>query len=376
MKFKIKRDHFAHGLKNVIGVITSKLSIEIRGNVLLEADDGILTLTTTNLDQRIRVRVPASVACMGSVTLPARRLAEIVATLGGVEVEVTRAEKMPHKVQLACGPSVFLINGVSAADFPPRQWAKAANTFELSAGALARSLRMVAFAQSRDEARVVFHSVLLERANGKLNVVACDGRRLARSTVIAEGASSDGTILLPFRTVTLLLSLLDEAEKVTIARGAQGLEITLDHPIGTNTRHAGPTILFSREVSGSYPDYKRVIPQKSLFTFEIDRARFEESLHRVSLVTAPGNPVVAIVFEDNRVTFVADTTGVGDSEEVIQASHPIQNLRVRFNPAYLRECLSAVAEERVTLTLSDHLTPAVIRSGSTFECVVMPVSGS
>jgi DNA polymerase-3 subunit beta len=216
MKLKINRDHFATGLAQVLNVVGSKASMPILSNVLIEAEKDHVSLTTTNLDLAIRCRIKAEVKEGGSVTLPVRRLATIVRELPNLDVSLDSTPN--HQVKLASGGSNFRIMGLGREEFPPLPEFGEEKACTLEQGELATMLRSVAYAQSTDETRYILNGVYLSFKEGKLTLVATDGRRLALvSKEMDVPAALAGAIILPAKTVAELLRLLDKGEKVKIS---------------------------------------------------------------------------------------------------------------------------------------------------------------
>ncbi len=104
MKFKINRDHFSNGLAQVLNVVGSKATMPILSNVLIEAEDEYLSLTTTNLDLGIRCRIKATVTETGAITLPVRRLATIVRELPTLDVDLETTSAHQVKIPMPAPP--------------------------------------------------------------------------------------------------------------------------------------------------------------------------------------------------------------------------------------------------------------------------------
>ena len=117
MKFKINKDHFSNGLQQVLNVVGTRAAMPILGNVLIEAETGHLSLTTTNLDIGIRCRITADIEAEGSITLPVRKLATIVKELPQKEVHVEVASN--NQAKITSGGSLFKVMGIGTEDFPP-----------------------------------------------------------------------------------------------------------------------------------------------------------------------------------------------------------------------------------------------------------------
>ena len=130
MKFKINQDHFSNGLQQVLNVVASRSTMPILSNVLIEAEEGHISLTTTNLDLGIRCRIKAEVSDTGSITLPVRKLATIVKELPVNEVFLETSKK--NQVKITSGGSLFKIMGISSEEFPPLPTFENRKVFDLS----------------------------------------------------------------------------------------------------------------------------------------------------------------------------------------------------------------------------------------------------
>src|SRR3954451_8992776 len=215
MKFKINRDHFANGLAQVLNVVGSKATMPILSNVLIEAEKDHISLSTTNLDLGIRCKIKAEVKETGAVTLPVKRLATIVRELPNVDVSLDASPN--HQVKLTSGGSTFRIMGIGKEEFPPLPEFGEEKAYSLEQTELATMLKSVAYAQSTDETRYILNGVYFNFKDGKLSLVATDGRRLALvSKELEVPASSAGAIILPAKTVSELTRLLDKGEKLKI----------------------------------------------------------------------------------------------------------------------------------------------------------------
>ena len=215
MKFKINRDHFSNGLQQVLNVVGSKATMPILSNVLIEAEKDHISLITTNLDLGIRCRIKAEVKEMGSVTLPVKRLATIVRELPNVDVGLDSTPN--HQVKLTSGGSQFKIMGIGKEEFPPLPEFGDEKSFALEQSELVNMLTCVAYAQSADETRYILNGVYFNFRDGKLSLVATDGRRLALiSKELEFPAGSAGSIILPAKTVAELLRLLTKGAKVKV----------------------------------------------------------------------------------------------------------------------------------------------------------------
>ena len=215
MKFKISKDVFLEGLQKVQHVVSSRTTLPILSNVLLVAKDGRLVFTTTDLDVGITGSVEAAIDKEGATTLPAKRLVSIVKELPSSEVEVTVDAK--NYATIKSGPSTFKIIGLSDSEFPPLPDFEGAKTFKIPQADLKNGLKKTAFAISTDETRYVLNGIFASFREGKLALVATDGRRLAMADTDLEfPASHETDVIIPSKAVQEIQRLLGDAGEVEV----------------------------------------------------------------------------------------------------------------------------------------------------------------
>ncbi len=371
MKFKINRDHFSNGLAQVLNVVGSKAAMPILSNVLIEADKDQISLSTTNLDLGIRCRIKAEVKEGGSVTLPVKRLATIVRELPNVDVTVDTGAN--HQVKIASGGSNFRIMGIGADEFPKLPDTGDDKTFTLGQDELAGMLGNVAYAQSTDETRYILNGVYFNFKDGKLALVATDGRRLALvSRELPVPAGSAGAIILPAKTVAELLRLLGKGDKLRISFNERRAAFQID----TDKDSSGLTdaiYLFSKVVEGNYPNYQQVIPKETHQRIKLEREFFLQCVHRAALVTSEKSNSVKIRLSANKLDLSASSPDFGESHESLAIDYSGPELQVAFNPQFIMDPLRALTKDEVFFELKDEVSPGVFKTLESFVCVIMPV---
>jgi DNA polymerase-3 subunit beta len=371
MKFKINRDHFSNGLAQVLNVVGSKAAMPILSNVLIEAEKDGISLTTTNLDLGIRCKIKAEVKEGGSVTLPVKRLATIVRELPNVDVSFDSTAN--HQVKIASGGSNFKIMGIGAEEFPKLPDSGDDKSYNLDQGELATMLGNVAYAQSTDETRYILNGVYFNFKDGKLSLVATDGRRLALvGKEMTIPAASAGAIILPAKTVAELLRLLGKGEKVKIAFNERRAAFQID----TGKESGGLTdsiYLFSKVVEGNYPNYQQVIPKETHQRIKLERELFLQCVHRAALVTSEKSNSVKIKLTANLLEITASSPDFGEAHESVAISYSGPDLQVAFNPQFVMDPLRALTKDEVFFELKDEVSPGVFKTLESFVCVIMPV---
>lgn len=371
MKFKINRDHFANGLAQVLNVVGSKATMPILSNVLIEAEKDQVSLTTTNLDLGIRCKIKAEVKETGAVTLPVKRLATIVRELPNVDVSFDASPN--HQVKLASGGSNFRIMGIGKEEFPPLPEFGDEKAFTLEQAELTTMLKSVAYAQSTDETRYILNGVYFNFKDGKLSLVATDGRRLALvSKEMEVPASSAGAIILPAKTVNELTRLLDKGEKLKINFNDRRAAFQ----IATDKDSSGlidSVYLYSKVVEGNYPNYQQVIPKETHQRIKLERELFLQCIHRAALVCSEKSNSVKIKLSSNLLEITAQSPDFGEAHESMAIGYSGPELQVAFNPAFLMDPLKALSKDEVFFEVKDDVSPGVFKTLESFLCVIMPV---
>jgi len=371
MKFKINRDHFAYGLAQVLNVVGSKATMPILSNVLIEAEKDQVSLTTTNLDLGIRCKITAEVKEPGAVTLPVKRLANIVRELPNIDVSIDASPN--HQVKLSSGGSNFRIMGIGKEEFPPLPEFGDEKAYTLEQTELTSMLRSVAYAQSTDETRYILNGVYLNFRDGKFTLVATDGRRLALIAKEMEvPVESAGAIILPAKTVSELAHLLDKGEKVKINFN----ERRCAFQIATNKDTNGlvdSIYLYSKVVEGNYPNYQQVIPKETHQRIKLERELFLQCVHRAALVCSEKANSVKLKLTSNLLEITAQSPDFGEAHESMAINYSGPDLQVAFNPAFLIDPLKALTKDEVFFEVKDEVSPGVFKTLENFVCVIMPV---
>jgi DNA polymerase III subunit beta len=371
MKFKINRDHFANGLAQVLNVVGSKATMPILSNVLIEAEKDQISLTTTNLDLGIRCKIKAEVKESGAVTLPVKRLAGIVRELPNVDV--TFDATPAHQVKLTSGGSTFRIMGIGKEEFPPLPEFGEEKAYSLEQAELVTMLKSVAYAQSTDETRYILNGVYFNFKDGKLSLVATDGRRLALiSKEMDVPAASAGAIIMPAKTVGELTRLLDKGEKVKINFNDRraAFQVATDKDTSGLIDHV---YLYSKVVEGNYPNYHQVIPKETHQRIKLERELFLQCVHRAALVCSEKANSVKLKLSSNLLELTAQSPDFGEAHESMAIGYSGPDLQVAFNPTFLMDPLKALGKDEVFFEVKDEVSPGVFKTLESFVCVIMPV---
>src|ERR1051326_1599290 len=195
MKFTITREKLHEGLGAVASSVPTKTTLPVLANVLVEAVKDGLRLSATDLDIAVSTTIAASVDQEGSMTLPARKLVEIVKELPSAAIRVTGSGE--QRAQIECGKSKFKLLGLSRDEFPAFPTVKFDGGWKVTAKDLQKLITHVAFAASTEESRPILNGVLWELRPDRMRMVATNGHRLAKMDVPASGGSTADLIVPP-----------------------------------------------------------------------------------------------------------------------------------------------------------------------------------
>ncbi len=374
MKFKINKEHFSIGLKQVSNVVSSKPQMPVLNNVLIKAENGKVLLTTTNLDLGIRCSITADVEEEGDITLPVKRLEKIVASTPEKEITIESSDGQTARIRSGRYEAPRF-NGLKSEDFPPLPSFVDQHTFEFSALELSSMLRSVSYAQSNDENRYILNSVYFNFDAGKLTLVATDGRRLAlisRDVPMSDG--DEGSIILPAKTVAELEKLLPQGKSVRISFNER--QVAFDIAIADDSESkglAGSIYLVSKIVEGSYPNYKQVIPKETDRRIKIERELMSETVQRVSIITNEKQNSVKLKIGENSLEISAQSVEFGESREVIDVEYSGPEVQIGFNPEFLLSPLRNLTKDEIFFEFKDEMSPGVFKTLDNFICVVMPL---
>lgn len=360
MKFKIKKDVLVSGIQAVQNVISSKSALPILSNVLLEAYQDSIRLTATDLDIGISCVLPVNTSEPGLITIPAKKLGEIVKELPSESISIST--KKNNMVTIDTDTCQFKIVGLSSEEFPKLPEFKDREVIKIDQGVLKEMLNLTSFAVSFDETRYILNGILFKIEKGNINLVATDGKRLAViDKKINQGTDKDIKTIVPIKTIhELIRNLKDDGELSLVINNNQALF------------DLGNIVIISRLIEGEFPDYKQVVPGVSENKMFVERAEFLLAVKRAALLSTPDYQAIKFEMFKDKLVVSKTTPDVGESREELRIEYKGKELVIGFNPNYLLDVLKNLKEEKICLEVSDSDKPAVVRvDGYTY--VVLPM---
>ncbi len=370
MKLTIERAALLKSLTHVQSVVERRNTIPILSNVLIEADGSALSLTATDMDLTVIDKIAAEVSQPGATTAPAHTLYDIVRKLPeGAQVEI-EAGGDDARLKLQAGRSVFTLATLPREDFPATSGDDLPQSFTLQAGELKTLIDRTRFAISTEETRYYLNGIYLHAAQSNslpvLRAVATDGHRLARVEMPLPDAAKDMPgVIVPRKTVGELRRLVEGVD--------DPVEIALSD---TKIRFAfGPTVLTSKLIDGTFPDYERVIPAGNDKVLEVDCKSFAEAVDRVSTISSEKSRAVKMAVNNGALTLSANSPENGTAVEELEIDYDGAGIEIGFNSRYLLDIAQQIEGEAAQFTMADPASPTIVRevADSSALYVLMPM---
>jgi DNA polymerase-3 subunit beta len=364
MRFSLQREVLLKPLAQVVNVVERRHTLPVLANLLAKVHGGQLALTGTDLEVEMVARTAVEDAQDGEITIPARKLFEIVRALpDGSRVTISQSG---DKVTVQAGRSRFSLASLPANDFPSLDEVDATEQVSVPEAALKELLERTAFAMAQQDVRYYLNGLLFDLRDDTLRCVATDGHRLALcETALEQGHAGRRQIIVPRKGVQELQRLLEGGDRqIELELGKGHIRIKRDDVTFT-----------SKLIDGKFPDYEAVIPIGADREVKIDREALRASLQRASILSNEKYRGVRVEVSPNLLKISAHNPEQEEAQEEVEAQTSVDALAIGFNVTYLLEALSALRDEYVVMQLRDANSSALVRGADNHHArhVVMPL---
>lgn len=363
MKVRVNRAELSEALVFASGVTPTRTPKQILQSIKIEALADELVLSATDLDLGIRCHVrQVEVSDKGSALVAADKLSQIVKSSNDEVLDIATDDTICH---LRGADSHFQIYLKELKDFPSVPAFDGDPDFSVSAKVIRKLSDWTVFAAARENTRYALNGVLWERQKQKLTLVATDGRRLAKAVGETLSGTSEGSrAIVPSKGLMLFVRSLDDGEEQVDVR------ITSNQIALRSSRISINMAL----VEGHFPDYAQVIPTDSDKTATIDTHALLSAVQRASLLTNEESKGIRMAFESGGLTLSSRAPEQGEATISLPVEYDGDAVEIGFNPLFLSDVLKVVGSDEIKFELKEATRPGVIKSGSHFLYVVMPVS--
>lgn len=370
MQFLVKKEDLFNGLKMVERATSLKGLQPVLGNILIETiEKGTIKLSATDLDLTIITNVDAQVEKEGKITLPARKLSDIISRVGDKLVSFELDENT-NLVKIDCDKTKFELMGISADEFPAfADYLELEEEYcvELELNPFLKAIKQAGFAAAGYESNNLLSGIVCNVSEKTLEMASTDGNRLARiREKIENKENKNSQLIIPSRT-------LNEFSKMGSYSGDE--MVKLYNFKSRMVLKTEKVMMISRLLEGSYPKYNQLIPQQSPKEATIKIEDLITALERVSVMVNEKTHIVKFEFNENKLTLKGDTPESGKSEDEIEVEYDGEELIIAFNYKYVLEGLKNMDSEEVVIGLNTSLSATVLKpkNEEDYVCLVMPV---
>lgn len=368
MEFTCFKEDLQKGVSIVERIVATRSTLPIIGNILFETTKNGLKLSANNLEVGVEILIGAKIAAEGSVLIPAKTLASIVAKLPSGEVLFKLKDR--GIITLSYKKSKFNLHALPSDEFPHLPKVKEDRSFSVDAEVFSEMISQTIFSSSTAEDKYVLNGVLFDvnkRDKAVLNLVATDGYRLACRSQKLDNVTGEINVIVPTRALAELnrtLQIAGEGEvKVVVAK---------DH---ISFRYKD-FYLVSRLIQGKFPDYNQVIPKKTETKIKLNKDSLLASSERAQVIAASAANIVRLEIKGEELHIIASAPDVGSVEEVMEAEvKGAEKKAIAFNIRLVIDALKVMEQPEVMIELGSPLSPGVIRpiDSKDYIYIVMPI---
>jgi DNA polymerase III subunit beta len=371
MELLVRKTDLLRELQLFQGIVERKNTIPILANVLLEANGEEMKMLATDLEVGLRSRCTANVSKGGSLTLPAKKLYEIIKALPETDV---RIEEDKGGVKVAADRFDSRMQTLPREDFPSLPEGTGTYSATLPRDVLRQMVSKTQFAITGEDTRYFLNGALFILRPDSMSLVSTDGHRLALITVRREAAAKGGSprpdeerVILPRKTLLELGRLLSEGEgEIRYERGENHLFFDI-----------GGRLLISRMIDGQFPAFERVIPKSNDKRVEFDRDRLTSAVKRVALLSNERSRAVKFQIDKGKVEIASSSPEFGEAKEILMVDYAAAPVTICFNAQYVLDFLGVVETDTMSLEFKDEMSQAVLKpvgaEGYEYTYVIMPM---
>ncbi|RKS86032.1 DNA polymerase III beta subunit [Orbus hercynius] len=365
MKFIIDREKLIKPLQLVTAPLSSRPTLPILGNLLLQVSDNILLMTGTDLEIEMISRLPLSEPSeAGATTVPARKFLDICRSLpNDAKISVIFDD---NRLTIQSGRSKFSLSTLPANDFPNLENWQCDADFSIPQKTLKSLIDAVQFSMANQDVRYYLNGMLFETENNLLKTVATDGHRLAVCALpIGEHTPTTCSVIMPRKSVLELAKLSSDSEElINIQIGNNNLRVNFADLTFT-----------SKLIDGRFPDYRKVLPRNPDKTLEASCEELKNALSRAAILSNEKFRGIRLYVHENQMKITANNPEQEEAEEIVDVIYQSEALEIGFNVTYLLDVLNTLKCDTIQMLLSDSTSSVQIEDLNQHAAtyVVMPM---
>ena len=352
MKFNVPSKTLYNYVSSVSKVINSKNALAILNNFLFVLDDNTLTITASDLENRLTARVPVTEAeGSGSFCIDARRLVDLLKEMpdqvitfniddNNLAVEITYPSGNYNLIAL--NGNEYPSNNNDDEDIEKLE-------FTCPTEQLIKGIDNTLFAVGNDDLRPQMMGILWDIKPDAITFVATDTRKLVKYRNEMSAPGVEGSCIIPIKPATVIKNVFAKEQEV---------KITIEPKSAT---FESPSFTFNcRFIKGTFPDYNRVIPANNPYTLTIDRHSFLNAVRRVGVFVDPGHGLVKFKLTPDKLIMKAqDNNYLTSAWESVPCDFTGSEMVIGFSAPYLIEIFGTLSTSDIVIKLSDPSRPGV-----------------
>jgi DNA polymerase III subunit beta len=366
LKTTLLLENLNTGISFALHGVSSRNPLPILLNFLIEAKDGEVVISSTDLEIGIQTKVPARVEKEGAVTVSAKTFTDIVSSISREKIELS--EEGGVLVLTAKGTKTKLPTA-PATDFPKLYEEKGQKRATIKKELFDKEVSKVVFSAATDSGRPALSGLLIERNDKEINLVATDGYRLSlkRNSAVKTTEKEEGRqLIIPARII-----------KEVVGSKNPGAELGIFISPSNNQAlfEMGDNMVVGRLIEAEYPDYQRIIPQSFGTKAVFDRSMALNAVRSCSVIAREAANIVKMSIGKNSIFFSASASSAGENRVEIDAKTSGEENEIAFNSRYLLDFLSAQEEENISFEMTGPLNPGVfkIADDESYLHLIMPI---
>lgn len=368
MKLIVSKDELMKGLQMVVPVIGNKISLPILSNILVETQDQKIKLTATDLETGIVCFIKGEIVEEGAITIPAKKFAEIVKEITEENIEIKTTD---NSINIKTKKSKFTLAGIDVKDFPKLPEYDAKNVITLNTKSLVSMFQKTIFAVSKDMQRFVLTGEYLVIENGKLEIVATDGKRLSYIADTCGNTQVVGKAIIPTKAVSDLCKIISLNSAIA--------NITLSITENLATFIINDIMFQTKLIEGVFPNYKQVMPTGDLNSIKLNVQETLIAVKQAALfatnLLSGSTGAIKMAFEKGKLKVSAQSANTGSGEIETDIEYSGEKITILFNPNYIKDVLQNIEDENVVMSYKTPTSPMTFspEKNNNYICVVMPM---
>jgi len=367
MKVTVLSENLQKKISYLNHAISSRTDLPILLNILIEAQNGILRISSTDLEIGIQTQLAAEIEEEGATTIPAKTFSELINSLPNERITLTTTD---NSVTIESKKTKSSFQTIPASDYPKLYEEKGETIAKINFTDLKRDASMVVFSASTDTARPALSGILVKKEGNGFLLVGTDGYRLSLKHHVVTGsettAKDEETIIIPARVLREVLSVRDDATDVLIHVATGSNQVMFE---------MGDTLLVGRLIEAEFPNYERIIPSDHNSRIFFDREELLKAVKICSIFAREAANIIKFSLKNDKMIVSSQTPSLGENTVEVEAKLTGEENEIAFNARYLLDVLSGIPQSELSLEMTGPLNPGVfkLKDDASFLHLIMPI---